>query len=245
MSQDDLTGSTRRTFLGSATAATALTLASSAGAEQTPIAGAKPDLTQLAQLKTSAAAAPASAPQPPDWTKPAAMAIPKEGYFKLEQGRYGPIYPRTPANYGFTIIAKIKPGRETAVREYGATIEQAVAGQPEVLAPLRLHYLRWVIFDVGSGPHFMYQGIFDTDFDKYTDDAVALFSATGIDTVFENLEGFPEDWKTNVPEFIKFLRDHQCPSFLEYGEYPYVTSDEIKKALRLKKAFSEALDQMQ
>src|SRR5438067_12045650 len=95
MSQDDLTGSTRRTFLGSATAATALTLASSAGAGQTPIAGAKPDLTQLAQLKTSAAAAPASAPQPADWTKPAAMAIPKEGYFQLEQGRYGPIYPRT------------------------------------------------------------------------------------------------------------------------------------------------------
>ena len=29
-----------------------------------------------------------------DWTKPAAMAIPKEGYFTFEQGRYGPIYPR-------------------------------------------------------------------------------------------------------------------------------------------------------
>ena len=42
----------------------------------------------------------------------------------------------------------------------------------------------------------MYQGIFDTDFDKYTEDAVALFSATGISTVFENLEGFPKDWKT-------------------------------------------------
>ena len=112
MSQDDLSGSTRRAFLGTATAATALTLASSAGAEQTPIAGAKPDPTKVAQLKTSAAAAAAAAPQPSDWTKPAAMAIPKEGYFQLEQGRYGPIFPRTPANYGFTIIAKIKPGRE-------------------------------------------------------------------------------------------------------------------------------------
>ena len=47
------------------------------------------------------------------------MAIPKEGYFKLEQGRYGPVYPRTPACYGFTIIAKIKPGREATIREYG------------------------------------------------------------------------------------------------------------------------------
>ena len=64
-------------------------------------------------------------------------------------------------------------------------------------------------------------------------------------TVFENLEGFPEDWKTNKEAFVKFVRDHQCPSFLEYGEYPYVSADEIKKALKLKDAFSEMLDQMQ
>ena len=91
----------------------------------------------------------------------------------------------------------------------------------------------------------MYQGIFDTDFDKYTEDAVALFIAIRHHTVFENLEGFPEDWKTNPAAFVKFVREHQCPSFLEYGEYPYVTADEIKKALRLKAAFSEMLDQMQ
>ena len=72
----------------------------------------------------------------------------------------------------------------------------------------------------------MYQGIFDTDFDKYTEDAVALFGATGIRTV-------------------KFVRDHQCPSFLEYAEYPYVSADEIKKALKLKASFSTMLDQMQ
>ena len=38
-----------------------------------------------------------------DWTKPAAMAIPEGGYFKdnVEQGRYGPIFPKTPACYGF------------------------------------------------------------------------------------------------------------------------------------------------
>jgi hypothetical protein len=181
----------------------------------------------------------------PDWTKPAAMAIPKEGFFKLEQGRYGPVFPKTPANYGFSVVAKVKPGREQAVRDYANTIQKAVADSPDVLAPLKLHYLRWVLFDVGSGLHFMYQGIFDTDFDKYIDDAVALFNATGINTVFLNLEGWPEDWRTNVAAVIKFFRDHQCPSFLEYGEYPYVTADEIKKALRLKAAFSEMLDQMQ
>ena len=91
----------------------------------------------------------------------------------------------------------------------------------------------------------MYQGIFDTDFDKYLEDAVALFVKTGITTVFTNLEGWPEDWKTNLDAVIKFFRSHQCPSFLEYGEYPYVSSEEVKKALRVKAALSTMLDQMQ
>jgi hypothetical protein len=99
--------------------------------------------------------------------------------------------------------------------------------------------------DVGSGLHFMYQGIFDTDFDKYLEDAVALFNKTGIITVFVNLESWPEDWRTNLPAVIKFFRDNQRPSFLEYGEYPYVTADEVKKALRVKSALSSMLDQMQ
>jgi hypothetical protein len=184
-------------------------------------------------------------PKQNDWSKPAAMAIPKEGYFKLEQGRYGPIYPRTPACHGFTIIAKIMPGREEVIREYGKTIEKAVAASPDCLAVLKLHYLRWVLFNIGKDTYFMYQGIFDTDFDKYTEDAVALFGSTGITTVFVNLEGFPEDWRTNAPAFIKFVREHQCPSFLEYGEYPFVSAEEIKKALKLKAAFSDMLDQMQ
>ena len=120
-----------------------------------------------------------------------------------------------------------------------------MAEQPDCLAVLRLHYLRWVLFPIKGETYFMYQGIFDTDFDKYTEDAVALFTNLGVRTVFENLEGFPKDWQTNAAAFVKFVRDHQVPSFLEYGEYPYVTADEIKKALKLKAAFSDMLDQMQ
>jgi len=180
-----------------------------------------------------------------DWSKPSAMAIPKEGYFTYEEGNYGPIYPKTPSNYGFTIIAKLKPGREDAMRAYADTLEKTLPTDPALLAPLKLHYLKWVMFPIDGDTYFMYQAIFDTDFDKYTDDAVALFTKIGLNTAFENLEGFPEDWKTNIPAFIKFVREHHCPSFLEYGEYPFVSADEIKKALRLKKAFGEMLDQMQ
>src|SRR5438045_6128235 len=241
MSQDQFGESTRRAFLGTAavaTAATAVTLAASPTSETALAASSASDARATGspsadQIKVAQSAASPNLPtktEPTsgDWTKPAAMAIPKEGYFRPEQGRYGPTFPRTPANYGFTVIAKVKPGREQAIRDYGKTIEDAVKATPGVLAPLRLHYLRWVLFDVGSGLHFMYQGIFDTDFDKYVEDAIALFNSTGITTVFVNLEGWPDDWRTNTQAVIQFFRDHQRPSFLEYGEYPYVTADEVK-----------------
>src|SRR5215211_7490812 len=142
MSHDQFGKTTRRDFLGTATAATALTLGASPGAEgQT--APVKSDEVQVAQL-TTGQNIQSTATGTPDWTKPAAMAIPKEGYFKVEQGRYGPIFPRTPANYGFSILVKVKPGREAAVREHGERIEKAVAANPGVLGPLKLHYLRWL-----------------------------------------------------------------------------------------------------
>ena len=136
-----------------------------------------------------------------------------------------------------------KAGQSRDNPRHGLNLAKALEADPYLLAPLKLHYLRWVLFD--DDTRFMYQGIFDTDFDKYTEDAVALFGKAGVNTVFENLEGFPMDWKTNSEAFIKFVRDHQCPSFIEYGEYPYVTADEIKKALTIKNALSEMLDQLQ
>ncbi|MBO9542861.1 hypothetical protein J7643_19910 [bacterium] len=180
-----------------------------------------------------------------DFLTPAALAIPKEGYFERVDGPHGPLFPKTPANYGFSILCKVLPGHEDNIRAYAKNLEVAVKDDPHVLATLKLHYLRWILFPIGDDLYFMYQGIFDTDFDKYMDDALAIFLSTGITTVFVNLEGFPEDWKDNNSAVIKFFREHQVPSFLEYGEYPYVSADEIKKALRLKAALTTALDQLQ
>jgi hypothetical protein len=173
--------------------------------------------------------------------KPQAAALPRTSE-KIERGKFGSAIPKTPAN-GFTIIAKVKPGRVATIRAYATSIEKALQEDPYVLAPLRLHYLRWVLFD--NDTRFMYIGIFDTDFDKYVDDAVMIFKQSGIATVFEQLEGFPEDWRENPDAFAKFAREHQAPSFMEYAEYPDATGVEIVKALKVKAALSEMLDQMQ
>ena len=96
------------------------------------------------------------------WTKPAAMAIPKGGYSKdkVEQGRYGPIFPKLRPATAFSILAKIIPGREEAFYEYAKNIEKTVAAQPDCLAVLKLHYLRWILFPINGETYFMYQGIF-------------------------------------------------------------------------------------
>jgi hypothetical protein len=186
---------------------------------------------------------------PPEQVKgrQSARAIPAGGYFpgEVDQGRFGPVFPRTPLNYGFTIIARIVPGSEERFHEYARNIEKAVAESPDVLDVLKLHTLKWVLFDIEGATYFMYQGVFDTDFDKYTEDAVSIFAATGINTVFENLEGFPADWKTNPDAFIRFVRDHHRPSFMEYAEYSYVTAKEVKSALAVKQSFGNVLDNMQ
>ena len=91
--------------------------------------------------------------------KPQAMALPKDTS-TLPQGKYGPIFPKTPACYGFTLIAKVIPGRESAFYEYAQTIEKAVAATPNCLAALKLHYLRWVLFPIDGVTYFMYSGHF-------------------------------------------------------------------------------------
>ncbi|WP_437717654.1 hypothetical protein WMF45_15330 [Sorangium sp. So ce448] len=172
---------------------------------------------------------------------PLAEALPRPDE-EVETGIFGTRFPRS---LGFTLIAKVIPGREDVVRAYGTTIENLIKEQPHALAPLALHFLRWALFKDGDTTWFLYIGFFDTDFDKYIEDAVMLFKQAGINTIFEQLEGFPADWKENPAAFAKFAREHAAQPFMEYAEYPGVTGVETVKALNVKRALSTMLDQMQ
>jgi hypothetical protein len=176
--------------------------------------------------------------------KPEAMAVPRD-MSKLEQGKYGPVFPKTPACYGFSVIAKIIPGKEDHLYNHAKVIEKGIADKPDLLKVLQAHYLRWLVFEINGEKYMMYQGIFDTDFDKYCEDASLIFGQSGIKSAFEALEGWPEDYATNPASIVKFFRDHHWPSFLEYSEHPYATCEEIKKGLNLRAAFSDMLDEMQ
>jgi hypothetical protein len=77
-------------------------------------------------------------------------------------------------------------GTAETIRGYGNKLATGLAADPHPLAPLKLHYLRWVLFD--NDTRFIYQGIFDTDFDKYTEDAIALFGKAGINRSGRNTQ---------------------------------------------------------
>jgi hypothetical protein len=173
--------------------------------------------------------------------KPIALAYPRDDV-QIEKGRYGSMMPVTPAN-GFTLICRTKPGSGDAIRAAGRRLEEAVRNDPDALAVLRLHYARWILFD--DDTRFIYMAVFDTDFDKYIEDAVMLFNSLGVNTMFEYLEGFPEDWRENPAAFAKYAREHQVSSFVEYAEYPGVTGVEVVKALKVKQGLTEVLDQLQ
>jgi hypothetical protein len=172
---------------------------------------------------------------------PLAEAYPRPGE-KPTPGRYGSTEPMTLAN-GMTLICRVKPGRADAIRQAGLAVAKAVAADPNALATLRLHYVRWILFD--NDTRFIYMAVFDTDFDKYSEDVLDLFKKHGLTPLFAECEGFPEDWKDNYAAFAAFARENQAPSFAEYAEYPNVTNIEVVKALTVKSDLSTMLDQMQ
>jgi hypothetical protein len=161
---------------------------------------------------------------------------------KVEPGRYGSTLPMTLAN-GMTLICRVKPGHADTIRKSGLAVATAVEADPDVLAVLRLHYARWILFD--DDTRFIYMAIFDTNFDKYVEDVLDLFKSKGLTPRFAGCEGFPEDWKENYSAFAAWARQVQAPSFAEYAEYPNVTNVEVVKALKVKNALSTMLDQMQ
>jgi hypothetical protein len=68
---------------------------------------------------------------------PQAAVIPKDTD-RLPKGKYGPIFPRSPACYGFTIIANVKPGTAETIRDHGVKLVKALESDPHLLAPISI-----------------------------------------------------------------------------------------------------------
>ena len=136
-----------------------------------------------------------------DWSKPAAMAIPKGGFFqdKVEQGRYGPIFPKTPACYGFSIVAKVIPGREEVFYKYAKKHrenDRGAAGRPR--RPAVALSALGALSDQGGhllhvSGHFRHR--LRQVYRRRVDAISASLASERCSRIFE---GFPMDWQTNL-----------------------------------------------
>ncbi len=146
----------------------------------------------------------------------------------------------------FTFVSKVKPGRASSIRAKAAERDKIPWEEiDKLLKPLTLHYARWLLFD--NDTRFIYYASFDTDMDRYIDDAAKIFAESGVAGFFPDLEGFPDDPNSAAdPEaYRKFLAENKVDSFFHFEGYPGITVEEIKKAIRVRNAFSRMLDEMQ
>ena len=140
----------------------------------------------------------------------------------------------------WTIIAKVKPGHEGAMREIAKTRPTEISGKNEdrVVAVGTVHDYRWVLFD--NDTRIMFMSNFDGEWDQYIDD----FFATGIvregfDVVLSHCEGYD----VSAPDSVKkdwFQAQTQEAAYYMRA-YPGSVK-EIWKALELQKAFQDTLD---
>ena len=104
------------------------------------------------------------------------MAIPKGGYFTPGAGTVWPDLPQDTGLLWLLDHREDHPWPRAGLLRICPEHRKGSGRTTGLLAVLKLHYLRWVLFPIKGETYFMYQGIFDTDFDKYTEDAVAIFA---------------------------------------------------------------------
>jgi hypothetical protein len=145
------------------------------------------------------------------------------------------------------VLWTLKPGvsGQKIVKDILAGLSRRPGGIRQSYKDIGVHDARYVLFD--NDTRLLITISFDNDFDKYFDDALALF--TGGDTSqigFEWVEGVeefpPGGYRSKTWEEVKnFLAETQVQASI-FANTDDASVDAIGKALRVQKAFQQVLD---
>ena len=135
----------------------------------------------------------------------------------------------------------VKPGHveelRAACQRFGAGLRKA---DFEVFRKTGLHNMRHVIFD--NGTRLCWITAFDTDWDPYIDDAVAILGVDSWKDWLQHTVEYEEEIAASGASIKKFLQAAQVPASGFYRAIPELTLAEIKKGQQLKQAFEQVLD---
>ncbi|MCE7988417.1 MAG: hypothetical protein DYG89_45245 [Caldilinea sp. CFX5] len=141
-----------------------------------------------------------------------------------------------------TAFFHVRPGHTAALK--AAILRFKEKAQPKdttVFEKVGLRTQRHVIFD--NGTRLMWSTAFDTDWDPYIDDAIAIFGAENwVDWMQHTVEYSPEMATASNAELKQFLQSAQEPATAFFDAFSNFTLSQIKKALMTSSAFEQMLD---
>jgi hypothetical protein len=140
-----------------------------------------------------------------------------------------------------TAYFAVRPGHEQALREAILRFkEKAQPGDKTVFEKVGLRTQRHVIFD--NGTRVMWATAFDTDWDPYIDDAIAIFGADGWVDWMQHTEEYSADMGTSNAQIKEFLQSAQAQAVAFFDAFSNQTLSQIKRALILEQTFERMLD---
>ena len=140
----------------------------------------------------------------------------------------------------FSLFFRVRPGHGDALREAVRTLQDHPGYRPGdyQIAIATIHEARFVLFD--DDTRLLFATSFDGPWDAYMDD----FATSGptlqlFDTIFQHVEGY--DGLPDVEAVKAFILSGQVTA-AGYARNYGGTVKEIRKALRVNKAFQQVLD---
>jgi hypothetical protein len=146
---------------------------------------------------------------------------------------------------GATIVGDIIPGQEANARAALEAMGTLPFNDPNFdLEKLEtIHFARFML--INNDTQVLFSVIFDGDLEEYIRDFHDIFVRNNVTPSFQYCEGFPENWKEDLPGFSKFYRDKMQKSIVEYSAYPYRSVRTVKKAVDAYDGFTQMIDSMQ
>lgn len=135
----------------------------------------------------------------------------------------------------------VKPGHAEELHQaLGRFHAKARAADFKTAQKIGIQDMRHVIFD--NGTRLCWITAFDTDWDPYIDDAVAILGVDSWKDWLQHTVEYEEEIAASGASIKKFLQAAQVPASGFYRAIPELTLAEIKKGQQLKQAFEQVLD---
>jgi hypothetical protein len=149
------------------------------------------------------------------------------------------------ARYGvvseLSAFLTIKPGEADALRAGLERFHAHVHTAPwDVIAKIGIVDMKHVIFD--DDTRLCWNTAFDTDWDPYIDDAVAILGVGSWADWLQHTVGYETEDFSSSAAIKRYLQSAQCPATGFYRAIDDMTLSQTKRAQEVMAAFEEVLD---